>query len=134
MKIPLLASEQSEDSDYSGTFKYIIGALESFRPQTLREVTVVFIFWPLQAFILEFLPSAPELRAELEKTLTAFPQPAISFSPLHRVNCRRYYSWMPMLERFFPALAERGALTMNAESCGSHNSYSAVESIRSLGS
>ena len=97
------------------TWSIIIMAIGSIT--LLPHFTVVFTINWFQALLFEDLPSSPELCAELEKILMAFPQPALSFPSKHPIGSHRRHSWMRMLEKFFPALAERGALTINAEYC-----------------
>ena len=96
-----------------------VKVLKNFRPSILQEVTVVFPFSRFRELVIEQLPSISKLCAELEETLVTFPQPAISFC--HRfsyaLNPRRYHSWMRMIELFFPRLAERHALGIDAEYC-----------------
>ncbi|KAI1791026.1 WD40-repeat-containing domain protein [Ganoderma leucocontextum] len=96
-----------------------ITLFKDFRPRKLREVTVDIHFRSFSHLLGTLLPSvSSELRAKLETTLLTFPQPTLSFSSLKPLNVRRYHCWKETLGKFFPTLARRHALTINAESSG----------------
>ena len=115
----------SESTDSTKIIQHVTDVLRNFRPQTLREVTVVFPITSFRYLLAKPLPSAAKLRTELEKTLMTFSQATVSFSRGSNVNDRRHHSWMHMLEGFFPALAKRAALTIDTRCCESHHCSSA---------
>ncbi|KAI1791035.1 WD40-repeat-containing domain protein [Ganoderma leucocontextum] len=105
-------------SFFKSSINRFITGFEESRPPKLREVTVVIHFRSFRDLFGTLLPSASseKVRAELETTLLTFPQPTLSFSPQHPLNVRRDHSWREELGKFFPTLARRHALTLNAES------------------
>ena len=92
--------------------EHAIQTLRNFCPPKLWEVTIVFSVLSFCHFFAKFLPCALELCAELDETLTAFPQPTLSLSYRHPINTCQNHLWMRMLGRLFPALEERHALTI----------------------
>ncbi|KAI1791043.1 quinon protein alcohol dehydrogenase-like superfamily [Ganoderma leucocontextum] len=104
---------------FTSSVHHFITALQDFRRPTLREVTVDIHFGSFQDLVATLLPSvSSELRAELETTLLPFPQPTLSFSPKTPLAFGRNRFWKKELIPFFPMLATRHALTINARSSG----------------
>ena len=108
--------------EYESEIQRLIGILKHFRSDApnLRKVALDCVYLHIEDLVDKALSPTAKLCAELEKILIMFPTPTISFSSESRqavLGDHRYHFWMGILRRFFPILAERRALKLDAELC-----------------
>lgn len=125
LKLNLFSSFDLKADTYKPHFQRNIEILKAFSClQNLQEVTLALLFNDHRGLLIVVLPPLTEVCPELEKALIMFPSPMLSFSYLYEndiSNHRRCHSWLHIIGKFFPVLAERGALKLNTTLCKSYS-------------
>ena len=118
---------------YNLKIRRLIGILKHFHSDApnLREIALNCFYFTIDNLLARVLSPTAKLCAELDKTLIMFPIPTISFSNKHiLLSNRRDHLWMGVLRSFFPMLAERRALKLDAGLCAYY--YSTIHVLKVL--
>ena len=93
------------------------------RPEKLREVVIELSIPAISnvVHLLHYIQAPIRIKQwewpDFETPLLQFPQPNIWFSLHYPINFRTRHFWRRHVEKCFPTLAIRGAVTFNAEYC-----------------